>query len=66
MKDGFVAMFCPPVKDFIEQPKDISTATKENCPECGQLMWMSEKKNFYMQRRNTIKNKYYVIVMTVF
>ena len=44
MKDRFVAIYCPPVKDFIEQPKDISAATKESCPECGQSMWLSEKK----------------------
>ncbi len=42
--EQFVSLFCPPIKKHPEPPKDVSPCTKENCPKCGQEMWVSEKK----------------------
>ena len=37
-------IFCEPLSNYPEQPQDISPCTLEDCQECGEKMWVSEKK----------------------
>jgi hypothetical protein len=44
MENRLLVLFCPPCEQYKEQPVDMSPCMKEECPHCGQLMWMSENK----------------------
>ncbi len=37
-------IFCLLLRDYPVQPTDISKAEPVLCPECSQMMWLSEKK----------------------
>jgi hypothetical protein len=39
-----LAIMCPPLADFKEQPKDQSHCDLVNCPVCGEKMWLSDEK----------------------
>lgn len=39
---GFI--FCPPLSEYPEPPKDISVCKLVDCPHCKNKMWLSIKK----------------------
>jgi hypothetical protein len=44
MSKELVVLFCAPLSDYPEQPKDISKFELVDCPHCKKPMWLSEKK----------------------
>lgn len=43
-KKEIVALFCPPLSKYPEQPSNISKCELIDCPQCNKKMWLSEKK----------------------
>ena len=41
-------IFCPPLKDYPEQPSDQSKCELIDCPICNEKMWLSEKKQYWL------------------
>ena len=39
-----VALFCPPLSVYPEQPDGMSKCKIVECPHCNNKMWFSEKK----------------------
>lgn len=48
---------CPPLSKFKEQPSDMSHCTLEDCPTCGNKMWLSEKKKALIKTFNSLSNE---------
>lgn len=44
MNENIVIIFCLPLSQYPVQPTDISKAEPVPCPDCNQMMWLSEKK----------------------
>jgi len=42
-------IFCPPISKFPEPPNDVSKCRKIDCPKCNNAMWLSEKKEFWLE-----------------
>lgn len=48
MKDILI-IFCPPLSEYQDQPKDQSKCELIDCPTCKNKMWFSEKKKSMKQ-----------------
>ena len=42
--DKLMFIFCAPLSEFKEPPKGNSLCKLVDCPDCGEKMWLSEKK----------------------
>jgi len=54
MIDTIIVVFCPPLSLYKEQPEDQSKCRLEDCPHCNEKMWLSEKKE-YILNKNKLK-----------
>ncbi len=52
MKKSLVVLFCAPLRDYPEQPKDYSKSRLIQCPYCAEKMWLSEKKEIIFNQAN--------------
>lgn len=48
---------CPPLSKFKEQPSYMSTCTLEDCPKCGNKMWLSENKKSLIKTFNSLPSE---------
>lgn len=51
-------LFCAPLKDYPEKPKDYSESTIIKCPKCSQEMWFTEKKKILVDYFESFKLDY--------
>lgn len=52
-------IFCPPLSEYPEPPKDISKCRLVDCPLCQQKMWLSEKKEAIKKLVDILEKKYF-------
>ncbi len=58
-----VIMGCIPVKHLPKSPPDQSTCVIEECPECSQEIWVSEKK---LHLRESFDNAFIYCFICIF